>query len=354
MEIKERPIVSIILPIYNVQKYLSRCMDSLLNQSLRNIEIILVNDGSPDGCPQMCDEYAKLDNRVKVIHKKNEGLGYARNSGLELATGCFVVFIDSDDYVSLNMLENLYKVALNNGSDIVFCGLRKEVFKGQFIDVHGCSELLTIDNNDDIKSVALDFVASAPFVKTERKHSMAVWHAIYKRDLICDNNLRFLSERHVGSEDLPFQIDVLLLANKISFVPDIYYFYCFNETSLTKTFFNDKYIRYIALYNVLKLKLSNIDVDYLRCNRMIIGYMRSHILDIVSSNESISTKLLYIKNVCDDEVWNQLKYLYNAEYLSWYPRIFYNLIQAKQVKVLYVFSLFMMTAKKNYKLIYSK
>ena len=94
-----KPKVSIIVPVYNVEKYLDRCMESLLNQTLKDIEIILVDDGSPDNCPQICDEYAKKDSRVKVVHKVNAGLGYARNSGLDVASGEYVAFVDSDDYV---------------------------------------------------------------------------------------------------------------------------------------------------------------------------------------------------------------------------------------------------------------
>ena len=96
-------LISIIVPIYNVQKYLDRCMKTLLNQTYRNIEIILVDDESPDECPKMCEEYAKIDQRVKVIHKKNGGLGFARNSGLEIAQGKYIIFVDSDDYVTENM-----------------------------------------------------------------------------------------------------------------------------------------------------------------------------------------------------------------------------------------------------------
>ena len=96
-------LISIIVPIYNVQKYLDRCMKTLLNQTYRNIEIILVDDESPDECPKMCEEYTKIDQRVKVIHKKNGGLGFARNSGLEIAQGKYIIFVDSDDYVTENM-----------------------------------------------------------------------------------------------------------------------------------------------------------------------------------------------------------------------------------------------------------
>ena len=99
------PKVSVIVPIYNVEKYLDRCVTSIVNQTLHDIEIILVDDGSPDNCPQMCDEWAERDSRIRVVHKKNEGLGYARNSGMDLARGEYIAFVDSDDYVN----ENTYK-----------------------------------------------------------------------------------------------------------------------------------------------------------------------------------------------------------------------------------------------------
>ena len=116
------PKISIIVPVYNVEQYINRCIDSLLGQTLKDIEIILVDDGSPDQCPQICDEYARKDSRIKVIHKKNNGLGYARNSGLELATGEYIAFVDSDDYVNINMYEKLYNETINNNFDIVYCG----------------------------------------------------------------------------------------------------------------------------------------------------------------------------------------------------------------------------------------
>jgi len=102
------PKVSIIIPCYGVEKYLDRCMDSILKQTLNDIEIILVDDGSPDRVPEMCDNYASRDPRIRVIHKPNAGLGYARNSGLEIATGEFVAFVDSDDYIDIGMYEALY------------------------------------------------------------------------------------------------------------------------------------------------------------------------------------------------------------------------------------------------------
>lgn len=104
-------LVTIVLPIYNVEKYLNRCINSIVNQTYKNLEIILVDDGSPDKCPEMCDEWEKKDTRIKVIHKQNEGLGMARNTGIENATGDYICFFDSDDYLELTAIEKLYKLA---------------------------------------------------------------------------------------------------------------------------------------------------------------------------------------------------------------------------------------------------
>lgn len=98
------PLISVIVPIYNVEKYLARCVDSIVNQTYKNLEIILVDDGSPDRCPQMCDDYAEKDRRIKVVHKNNGGLSDARNAGMAVATGEYISFIDGDDYVSDDFL----------------------------------------------------------------------------------------------------------------------------------------------------------------------------------------------------------------------------------------------------------
>lgn len=104
------PMISVIVPIYNVEKYLARCVDSIVNQTYKNLEIILVDDGSPDRCPQVCDDYAEKDSRIKVVHKKNGGLSDARNAGMAVATGEYISFIDSDDWIETSMFELL----LNN------------------------------------------------------------------------------------------------------------------------------------------------------------------------------------------------------------------------------------------------
>ena len=116
-----QPLISVIVPVYKVEKYLNKCVESIVNQTYKNQEIILVDDGSPDNCPAMCDEWAKKDSRVKVIHKKNGGLSSARNAGLDIMTGSLVSFIDSDDYVGPEMHERLYNLMQEYDADMSIC-----------------------------------------------------------------------------------------------------------------------------------------------------------------------------------------------------------------------------------------
>lgn len=331
-----QPKVSIIVPVYNVEKYFKRCMNSLLKQTIEEIEIILVNDGSPDNCPIMCDEYAEIDPRVKVIHKKNAGLGFARNSGIEVAAGEYIAFVDSDDYVDTNMYQTLYNYAAKSNYDVVYCGLRREHGNG-FINR---SEVLepTEYTGNQINEVILDFIASKPDVTIERKYEMSVWHSIYSADIIRRNGLSFLSEREVGSEDLPFQLDVLEHSNKILFIPDVFYTYCLNEVSLTSTYFPEKYDRYKKLYQILQRKSRHLDPHNMRTNRFMIGYARSCVLNLICSDFSYLKSLRVLTGICNDPFWKDIPGNYPPKYLPLPQRIFYNLIIIRKIKTLYLYA----------------
>lgn len=114
-------LISVVVPIYKVEKFLPTCIESIIRQSYRNLELILVDDGSPDSCPSICEKYKQVDSRIKVIHKKNGGLSDARNAGLKIAKGKWITFIDSDDYVGADFLRVLYTVAVLNEADISIC-----------------------------------------------------------------------------------------------------------------------------------------------------------------------------------------------------------------------------------------
>lgn len=335
--------VSIILPIYNVEKYLDRCMNSLLNQTLRDIEIIMVDDGSPDNCPRMCDDYAKNDNRVKVIHKQNAGLGFARNSGLEIATGEYVAFVDSDDYVGVNLYKTLYEKAEKCKCDAVFCGFRTEVKPNKWI----YSDEVKADavwNGSEVRCFMLDMIASAAGVKAERLFQMSVWHSIYKRSIIEENHLSFVSEREVASEDIPFQIDYLSKANTVAYIKETFYSYCLNGTSLTATLKPEKYARYKQLRACLLSKST--DAEYVsRVNRLFIGYTRSHLYDII--NSTWKHKVAMIKEIQSDDIWKEIRLGYSPANLPFVSKSIYILLLSSSAWLLYLWLCLMNAARKR-------
>ena len=122
---QELPLISVIVPVYKVEKYLNQCIESVLAQTYQNLEIILVDDGSPDRSGEICEEYAKKDTRIRVLHKSNGGLSTARNTGLQIISGAYIAFLDSDDYLAPDMYETLYRELIENDADIAVCGFVK-------------------------------------------------------------------------------------------------------------------------------------------------------------------------------------------------------------------------------------
>jgi glycosyltransferase involved in cell wall biosynthesis len=337
------PKVSVIVPIYNVEKYLDRCMESLLNQTLEDIEIIMVDDGSPDNCPQMCDEYAKKDSRVKVVHKKNAGLGFARNSGLDIATGEYVAFVDSDDYIVLDMYKTLYERAEADKCDAVFCGFRTEVRENKWVYSDEV-DADTLWKGKDVKQFMLNMIASGAGVKAERLYQMSVWHSIYKRLLIDENHLRFVSEREVASEDIPFQVDFLSKANTVAYVSKTFYSYCLNGTSLTATLKPEKYARYKQLRTCLLSKSSH--AEYVsRVNRLFIGYTRSHLYDII--NSTWKHKEAMIKEIQSDDIWKEIRHCYSPANLPFVSKSIYVFLLSASAWLLYLLVCLMNAARKR-------
>ena len=164
--------ISVIVPIYKVEKYLCKCVDSIINQTYKNLEIILVDDGSPDNCPQICDDYAKKDSRIKVVHKENGGLSDARNAGMKVATGEYVSFIDSDDYISLDFYQTLVNVMVNEKSDIAECDLVKFYEDKPIESVDSTDEIITFDTEKGLS-----------MLMAENEFHQHVWNKLYKSDI---------------------------------------------------------------------------------------------------------------------------------------------------------------------------
>ena len=263
-------MISVIVPVYNAEKYLERCLDSLLNQTYKNIEIILVNDSSTDNSFEKCTHYAKTYSNVYAFDKKNEGAGIARNFGIQHANGELIGFCDADDFVDYEMFEKMACIMSECNSDLVYCLNTDE---NKVPRKSGKIEEFT-DNR--IKKLMVGEVGTRPEVKREVLYGSSVWRGLYKKRIIDDNNLVFLSEREVGSEDLVFNLEYLSKINKAVYFYDELYYHCLNDESMThgKNHFNieNELNLYRIVGNLLKKKAIT-DYNYF-AQRLLIKRIR--------------------------------------------------------------------------------
>lgn len=308
-------LVSIIVPVYNVEKYLNVCIESIVNQTYTNLEIILVDDGSKDKSGQLCEKWKSADQRIQVIHKENAGLGFARNSGLDIATGDYVMYIDSDDYISKNMVQKLLDTAEITGSDTVFCGLVRVMEDGRMIPMPAYYENKSFKGNEIIDDVLLEMVGSKPECSNDANLFMSVWHAIYSRKIIEKYSIRFPSERIVMCEDIMYHIDYLRRASCVTYIKDPLYYYRVNPKSLSQVYDESRFKRQKELSIEIKSSLSkfvNAEKIDLHENRRFLGGVRSQILAIAGSKENDKVKKCkaivkddYLRTVLKDYPYNK-------------------------------------------------
>jgi glycosyltransferase involved in cell wall biosynthesis len=167
----ENSLISIVIPVYNGESYLPRCIESVLSQSYKNLEIIIVNDGSTDKSPYICDGYRKRDKRIKVIHRKNAGPGAARGEGVRVATGDYIAFVDADDFIDKNMYKHL-RIEAKDGIDIIQCGFRKVSTTGEVLETN---ELEPIDISGTFEC--------AYYYASQKNTTNFLWNKLYKADL---------------------------------------------------------------------------------------------------------------------------------------------------------------------------
>lgn len=218
------PLLTIIIPVYNTELFLNRCVESVINQTYDNLEVILIDDGSLDNSGRLCDELSKKDKRIKVIHKKNGGLSSARNAGLEISTGELIGFVDSDDYIDPTMFEKLYKLMVEYDADISCCNFEKRGNSGH-----------TEYNYENINEISI-FSQKESLISllSNQRIIYAVWNKLYKRKDFW-NTYRFLPLYY---EDADATARCFTSANKIIYTGEPLYVYWNNETSITRQSFS--------------------------------------------------------------------------------------------------------------------
>ena len=302
-------LVSVVLPIYNVEMYLERCIESIVNQTYKNLEIILVDDGSPDHCPQICDEWGKKDSRVRVVHKVNAGLGMARNTGIEHATGKYICFFDSDDYVKTNTIEKIVGLTEKVNADIVTFGYSNVDNNGLVKNEYVPSTVKEIFRGKEVQEEFLpDMLAERKESVNKRLH-MSAWASLYSMKLIKESGWKFVSEREIIAEDVYSLLVLYKSVQCVAVLSEALYFYCDNGASLTHTYRKDRYKKIEKFYIETTQKSKQLGYSEKVIDRVRMPYYSFTIaaLKMISrANCSYREKRHYINEIMDSKTFRTL------------------------------------------------
>lgn len=326
-------LVSIIVPVYNVEKYIDECVNSLLKQTYINLEIILVDDGSKDKSGVICDKYASMDSRIRVIHKQNAGLGFARNSGLDMAYGKYVTFIDSDDRADMNLIELLMGGIMESRSDTCIGGFKRIAENGKVNFTEQYTERVFTDKEVYDKLFAR-MLGSAP-----NKHDairMSVWNVMYSMKIIKEHQIRFPSEKKFISEDIIWDSEYYKYSKKVKIIDSTAYHYRITPGSLTQKYKPDMLNKICILYKEMFNRLSEDDEKIVRLQRQFFVNLRACIKQehINTSKKSKKEIRNAINNIVNYDVVHCVAKEYSKVIKQWKQRIFVNLIKHKCVAIL--------------------
>ena len=341
---KSNPKVSIIVPVYNVEKYLHRCMDSLINQTLKDIEIIAVNDGSTDSSLSILREYEKKDTRVIVINKKNGGLSSARNEGMKYTSGDYITFVDSDDWLDINSLEEMYKTSVNYNCDLVMCSYSRE-YTDKSKPKKFNLEKVTVYNEQECKDLHRRIVGPIGNELGNPEHNdslVTAWGKLYKSSIIKDNNIEFIDTSIIGTEDCLFNVYAFGNVKKAVFLNESFYKYWKeNANSLTAVHKKNLNKRWMTMYAYIREYIDENNLEdyfYTALDNRIAMSILGLGLNECNKDNKISTfkKISNLRNMLkEDTMHNSL----NKLDLSKFPahwRIFYVLNKYKIASLSYL------------------
>ncbi len=331
---------SVIVPVYNVEKYLRQCVDSLLAQTVPFYEILLVDDGSKDNSGAICDEYAAQHDCVRVVHKQNAGLGMARNTGLDNITGDFVAFVDSDDYLAPDWLEAMTHTLEQAETDMCKSGFQRVQDDGTvFYRTDYADEVF--DGEQARSAFAPRLLGSLPDKKDSLE--MCVCGVLYSAKPIREHGLRFLSEREILSEDLPFNIAYLQHADGACTTSYIGYNYRANPASLTKSYRADRFERSCHFYREMSSTLEHLGYDeqtQMRFDRLFFVYIKACVSQEsrAVSGHGAKQSLENIRRICRDGLVAQIVTTYPIRKLGLKQRVFVYMLRLRAARLLYAFA----------------
>lgn len=279
---KEKYLVTVIVPIYKVEEDLFKCVQSIRKQTYANLEIILVDDGSPDRCGQMCDEYAQEDKRIKVIHKANGGLSQARNAGMHMANGEYITFVDSDDILETSFVEEMMQLILKNGAQIAVC--KNSTFVRE-------KSPITVTNREAIREQCLASTDAISNMLYQKKFDVAAWGKMYHKDTL--QGIYF--PEGLIHEDIPTTYKVMLRCEKVAFTTKKLYAYQIREASIENQKFTIKKMDCIKTAQMMLDDIKANHPELLKAARSRYVAANFHILAQI--NDNIPEKRLIINNI---------------------------------------------------------
>ena len=331
-------LISVIVPIYNVEKYLRQCLDSLLMQTYKNIEVIMVDDGSPDNCGVICDEYAEKYSNFIAIHKENAGLGMARNTGMKHMNGEYVMFIDSDDYIFADIIENLYNAIKENHVDIAKSGFYHVKDDGSVFN-----KKIYDDEVFEGKKAADEFLPRLIGSSPEKKDSleMSVCASLYRTSYIIENHIQFPSERDLISEDMIFNILYAQYADGACIISKTGYNYRYNSSSITKYYQPSKFEKctkfHLYVRDLLAKLEYGLDTQY-RLDRIYFVKTKGCIEQEIGSENGFTFKqrIINIKRICENSTLQESIDEYPVNKLGFVQKTFLFMVKYKQSLLLYI------------------
>ncbi|MGN0524118.1 MAG: glycosyltransferase family 2 protein [Eubacterium sp.] len=326
-------MISIIVPIYKVEKFIKKCVDSIIAQTYKNIEIILVDDGSPDNCPAICDEYAKQDSRIKVVHKENGGLISARKAGLQASSGEYVCFVDGDDWIEADMYERIADSIEKTNADCIITQ-----FFYEYQDKPVTSDYKLNRDFYDRKQIEKDIFPTMLFDNQYYRFGIFpnCWTKVFKRQLL-EKHLMDTDERIRMGEDIAFTYPCLMECQTLAFVDKALYHYRINPESMTKAYDEKLSDIYLLPYQALVKKSKQLGVDL----SGQLPYYLLYLVNFVIRNEANinnpktkKEKLAVLESIVDnDDIVHTIESI-NAALLPSHTRLLYLSIKKRSVFML--------------------
>lgn len=295
----DKPLISVIVPIYNAEHFLEKCVHSICEQTYKNLEIILVDDGSKDKSLEICNNLALNDKRIKVIHKINNGAAAARNTGLKQASGDYIAFVDSDDYIDLIMYEEMIKINQQYNCDIVMCDCYKENGSNRVIFTHNIRR----GYYDKQKLLKEYFPTLLMTNSVDYPPTISNWVCLFKKSLLDSYNARY-KEGMRFSEDLLFGSQAMYYANSFYYMKEqCFYHYRMNENSVTHTYYENKWTLMKQLYDAINDFFGKIeDYDFQRQIDLSLLYIVYHCIgNVRQSRANKKEKMMKILEILNNQ-----------------------------------------------------